>query len=159
MTKATSANIVATVIWHHVPGTQGRLEVRFLHAKLTDDYATEGRSSYRGRACRTDAQQALEDEHSLVVLDPVTVDEMGKPGFGWWIVRCVEGENVLFYIAGTWTALELELLNISVLEFVTMHFGVEITARFFPEISHLFELTDNTGAEAAADHFTLRTLH
>ena len=39
-------------------------------------------------------------------------------------------------------------------EFVTMHFGVEITARFFPEISHLFELTDNTGAEAAADHFT-----
>ena len=81
MTKATSANIVATVIWHHVPGTQGRLEVRFLHAKLTDDYATEGRSSYRGRACRTDAQQALEDEHSLVVLDPVTVDEMGMLGF------------------------------------------------------------------------------
>ena len=82
MTKAASANIVATVFWHHVPGTQGRLELRFssTRSSLTTTLP-KAANHIAANLAEANAQQSQGDASLLVVLEPVTVDEMNLLGF------------------------------------------------------------------------------
>ena len=67
----------------------------------------------------------------------------GKPGYGAWSVRA----RTLYIVHGLWTFEELELLSISVLEFVISYWAAVIFVDVAPGVSHLLEFSDNTGAE------------
>ena len=75
--------------------------------------------------------------------------ELHTPGFGAWAVR----DRTLYYFYGVWSPREL-LFSITVLESLCFVFVELAFPPLFPEVSHLFELTDNSGAEAVAETFT-----
>ena len=63
-------------------------------------------------------------------------------------------DRTLYFIQGVWTAAELDAHSITVLEALVFVFVELAFPPLFPEVSHLFELTDNTGAQAVAETFT-----
>ena len=62
-------------------------------------------------------------------------------------------DRTLYYFYGVWSPREL-LFSITVLESLCFVFVELAFPPLFPEVSHLFELTDNSGAEAVAETFT-----
>jgi hypothetical protein len=67
----------------------------------------------------------------------------GVAGYGGWFVR----GRTLFFYWGLWTAEELRLYHITVLEAVISFWSLQLAKAAVPEISHVLEFTDNTGAE------------
>jgi len=70
----------------------------------------------------------------------------GEPGFGAWTVR----GSTLFILHGLFDSREAELLSISVLEFIISVWAERVFLSRFPEVTHVLEFTDNSGAEWSA---------
>jgi hypothetical protein len=74
-----------------------------------------------------------------------------QSGYGAWAV--VQGRFV--YVEGRWSDEEVASLDINVLELVAMNIGsftiIQHAASVGVEVTHLFEFTDNTAAEHAAE--------
>ena len=68
------------------------------------------------------------------------------PGFGAWTVRGSE----LFIVHGLWSSIELGVLSISVLEFIISWWAAILFIDRQPEVTHVLEFTDNSGAEWSA---------
>ena len=67
----------------------------------------------------------------------------GEPGYGAWTVR----RRVLYIVHGLWTRAELDVLSISVLEFLISYWADVIFSEREPQVSHLLGFSDNSGAE------------
>ena len=67
----------------------------------------------------------------------------GKPGYGAWCVR----KRTLYIVHGLWFEVELDILSISVLEFLISFWAALIFADLVPSASHLLEFSDNSGTE------------
>jgi hypothetical protein len=99
-------------------------------------------------ACRQSFPFA-DSEHLLVCFadasgpEPFDAVPSSSPGFGAWMVR----GRTLYLFDGLWSADELRLLHISVLEFVVSFWAPQIFLAVAPAVSHVLEFTDNTGAE------------
>ena len=57
--------------------------------------------------------------------------------------------RTLYLFDGLWSADELRLLHISVLEYVVSFWAPQLFLPVAPSVSHLLEFTDNTGAEGS----------
>ena len=108
-------------------------------------------------ACRLSFPNAMLPYVLILYMDAAgkerfPVADAPPAGFGAWTVR----DRVLYLIYDEWSARELEL-SITVLEFVTMLIATGTCALHFVGVTHVFELTDNTGAQASADTTTPHT--
>jgi hypothetical protein len=90
-----------------------------------------------------------DSEHLLVAMadasGPPRPGEVpdGVPGYGAWCVR----HRVLYIVDGLWEPEELDVLSISVLEYVISFWATAIFADVAPRVTHLLEFSDNSGTE------------
>ena len=76
---------------------------------------------------------------------------VGESGYGAWAII----GGLFVYVEGRWSEEEIRLLDINVLELMAMNIGtftfLEYAREADQSISHVFEFTDNTGAEHSTE--------